>query len=160
MIKKKICLVGDFAVGKTSLTQKFVNNVFSEKYLTTVGVKIDTVELDDQKLVIWDIAGRDSLSPINMSYLTGASGVIYVADGTRTESQKALMETHKRVVARIGTVKTVCALNKQDLPEWEIDPDLHAAFQREGIEIVASSAKTGDGVQSLFDIVSKELSDS
>ena len=81
MIKKKVCVVGDFAVGKTSLTQKFVNNVFSEKYLTTVGVKIDTMEIDQTKLVIWDLAGRDSLSPINLSYLAGASGVIYVADG-------------------------------------------------------------------------------
>jgi len=83
MIKKKICMVGDFSVGKTSLTQKFVNNVFSEKYLTTIGVKIDTVEVNETKLIVWDVAGRDSLSPINASYLVGAAGVVLVADGTR-----------------------------------------------------------------------------
>ena len=85
-------MVGDFSVGKTSLTQKFVNNVFSEKYLTTIGVKIDTVDVDDVKLVVWDVAGRDSLSPINVSYLVGAAGIVFVADGTREDTLKSLPE--------------------------------------------------------------------
>jgi len=95
-------MVGDFSVGKTSLTQKFVNNVFSEKYLTTIGVKIDTVEIDDTKLIIWDVAGRDSLSPINASYLGGAAGVVLVADGTREATVKGLPDIWATVKQRIG----------------------------------------------------------
>ncbi|NIN82585.1 MAG: GTP-binding protein, partial [Pseudomonas stutzeri] len=59
----KVCVVGDFAVGKTSVVERFVSNQFSEKYLSTVGVKIDTKEIEHEdrqvshKLVIWDVAG-------------------------------------------------------------------------------------------------------
>jgi len=95
-------LVGDFSVGKTSLTQKFVKNVFSEQYLTTVGVKIDTKEVKDLKLIIWDMAGRDSLSPINVNYLVGAAAVILVADGTRKETLGALSSMQVTVSEKIG----------------------------------------------------------
>ena len=62
IIQKKICMIGDFSVGKTSLVGRFVRQSFSEKYLTTVGVKIDTklvklTENQDVKLILWDIAG-------------------------------------------------------------------------------------------------------
>ena len=154
-MKKKICVVGDFAVGKTSLTQKFVNNVFSEKYLTTVGVKIDTMELGDQKLVIWDLAGRDSLSPINLSYLVGAAGIIFVADGTRPSSQQALIEIHKSVYDKLGAIPYVCAVNKHDLAEWQIEDSLADMCKQAGITVTPTSAKTGEGVESLFKTVAQ-----
>ncbi|HET7777303.1 MAG TPA: EutP/PduV family microcompartment system protein, partial [Rudaea sp.] len=65
MLQKKICLLGAFGVGKTSLTQRFVSSIFSDKYLTTVGVKIDKKAVDvgatPVSLVIWDIAGEDEV---------------------------------------------------------------------------------------------------
>ncbi len=148
--KKKICIVGDFAVGKTSLTQKFVNNVFSEKYLTTVGVKIDTMEIEQTKLVIWDLAGRDSLSPINLSYLAGAAGVIYVADGTRVESQIALIEMHKSVTQKVRDGQFVCAVNKHDLESWQACEELENFSESTGIALIPTSAKTGEGVEDCF----------
>ena len=150
MIKKKVCIVGDFAVGKTSLTQKFVNNVFSEKYLTTVGVKIDTMEIDQTKLVIWDLAGRDSLSPINLSYLAGASGIVYVADGCRVSSQEALVDIHESVVKKVGCIRFACAINKHDLSEWQLSDVLEKSFRSNKIPLIPTSAKTGDGVQACF----------
>ncbi|MDG1905155.1 MAG: GTP-binding protein [Arenicella sp.] len=150
MIKKKVCVVGDFAVGKTSLTQKFVNNVFSEKYLTTVGVKIDTMEIDQTKLVIWDLAGRDSLSPINLSYLAGASGVIYVAAGSRASSQDALVDIHESVVKKVGEIRFACAINKHDLNEWRVSDAFEKSFMAMGIPLIPTSAKTGGGVQACF----------
>ena len=87
MIQKKICLLGGFGVGKTSLVSRFVHSIFSDKYLTTVGVKIDKkrVDLGSQQvdLVIWDIYGEDDFQKVRMSYLRGASGYLLVADGTR-----------------------------------------------------------------------------
>lgn len=87
-LARKICLLGDFAVGKTSLVSRFVRNTFSEKYLTTVGVKVDSraLELADGralKLVVWDLAGKSELDSMNRSYIRGASGLMLVADGTR-----------------------------------------------------------------------------
>ena len=87
MIQKKICMIGASGVGKTSLIAKFVHSMFSDKYLTTVGVKIDkkTVSVDGAEvmLMIWDLAGDDDFQRLQISYLRGTSGYLLVADGTR-----------------------------------------------------------------------------
>lgn len=151
MQKKKVCMVGDFAVGKTSLTQKFVNNIFSEKYLTTIGVKIDTALVNDTKLIVWDVAGRDSLSPINSSYLVGANGVVLVADGTRTTTVQDLSDIWQIVKKRIGDVPVVVALNKADLDDWVFDDLSRAYFKEQGWDVFATSAKDGQNVEQLFE---------
>ena len=81
----KLCLLGDFGVGKTSLVARFVRSTFSDKYLTTVGVKVDSKEVAlpgraPLKLVIWDIAGRGTLDAPGANYLRGASALLMVAD--------------------------------------------------------------------------------
>ena len=157
MEKKKICMVGDFSVGKTSLTQKFVNNVFSEKYLTTIGVKIDTVELDSIKLIIWDVAGRDSLSPINASYLVGAAGVILVADGSRESTIDGLQDIWDVVEKRIGKVPCVVALNKADLDDWHVTQEKINEFESRGWQLFKTSAKQGDEVKALFHALADKL---
>lgn len=151
MQKKKICMVGDFSVGKTSLTQKFVNNVFSDKYLTTIGVKIDTAEVDDTKLIVWDVAGRDSLSPINASYLVGAAGVVLVCDGTRPSTVSGVFDIWQTVKGRIGDVPVVVALNKSDLEDWAISEDSYIAFAEHEWELFETSAKDGRNVEALFE---------
>src|SRR6476661_2941267 len=87
VLQKKICMIGGFSVGKTSLVRRYVQSIFSEAYLTTVGVKIDkkTVELTDRtvNLILWDLAGEDDIGSLRMTYLRGASGYVLVADGTR-----------------------------------------------------------------------------
>jgi len=157
MVKKKICMVGDFAVGKTSITQKFVNNVFSEKYLTTIGVKIDSLELADTKLIIWDVAGRDSLSPINASYLVGASGIVLVADGTRPQTVQDLPELWQVVEERIGNVPAVVALNKCDLEQWQVDSEITQQYKNRSWDCFATSAKESDGVAELFECLNQKI---
>ena len=80
MIQKKVCLLGGFAVGKTSLVSRFVTSIFSEKYLTTVGVKVDkklvSVNGQDVTLMLWDIYGEDEFQTVQPSYLRGASGYL------------------------------------------------------------------------------------
>src|ERR1700675_4666549 len=87
MLQKKVCMIGSFSVGKTSLIQRFVSSIFSDRYLTTVGVKIDKkvvrVDGEDVTLVLWDLYGEDEFQKMRMSYLRGASGYLLVADGTR-----------------------------------------------------------------------------
>ena len=144
-------MVGDFAVGKTSLTQKFVNNVFSEKYLTTLGVKIDNVIVGDTKLIVWDVAGRDSLSPFNANYLVGAAGVILVGDGTRPQTIKALDSLYQTARDRIGDIPAVVAFNKHDDPEWNVSSGQIEYFQKKGWEVFATSAKDGENVGALFE---------
>src|SRR5580700_10653949 len=87
MLQKKICMLGSFSVGKTSLVRRFVESIFSDRYLTTVGVKIDKkvvqVNGQDVTVMLWDLYGEDEFQKIRMSYLRGASGYLLVADGTR-----------------------------------------------------------------------------
>jgi len=150
MLKKKICMVGDFAVGKTSLTQKFVNNVFSDKYLTTIGVKIDTAEINDTKLIIWDVAGRDSLSPINANYLVGASGVVLVADGTRPHTIENLSDIWLTVKDCTGDVPVVVAVNKSDVKEYAVSDEMVEQFRSLGWDVYFTSAKEGNNVPDMF----------
>jgi small GTP-binding protein len=154
MIQKKVCMVGLFGTGKTSLVQRFVHSMFSERYLSTVGVKIDrkALEIDGASLtlVLWDLAGRDSHEDITTSYLRGAHAILYVADGTRLESCEQLPELKTLAQAAAGDVPSVLALNKADLKDrWAIGGREEDLLAREW-DLVRTSAKTGDGVEELF----------
>jgi GTPase SAR1 family protein len=86
-------MLGGFSVGKTSLVKRYVHSVFSETYLTTVGVKIDkkTVTLSDRivNLILWDLAGEDDINSLRMTNLRGAAGYVLVADGTRPSTSRS-----------------------------------------------------------------------
>ena len=154
MMQKKVCMVGLFATGKTSLVQRFVHSRFSERYLSTVGVKIDRkdVEVDGTAvtLLLWDLAGRDGFEDITPSYLRGSHGVLYVADGTRRETWEQLDEL--RAIAReaAGDVPSVLALNKSDLvDQWALQQGDEERLAAQW-DVVRTSAKTGDGVEEAF----------
>ncbi len=156
-LTKKVCIVGDFAVGKTSSVARCVNNVFSEKYLTTVGVKIDTKEMQvgesdvPVKLVIWDIAGTDRFSAVEFSYLRGSSGFILVVDGTRAHTLDVAKRLRAESYERYGEIPSVMLLNKSDLEsEWEIDEATIAELESDGFLPFITSAKTGDNVEQAF----------
>lgn len=162
MIKKKICILGAFSVGKTSLVQKFVRSIFSEKYLTTVGVKVDKkdVQVGDQTvdLLIWDIHGEDITQDISPSYLRGASGYIVVVDGTRSETLDAANSIAGRVRNLLGPLPAVMLLNKSDLEaQWEIDDQTIESLARDGWLALKTSAKTGAGVEEAFQRLAHEL---
>ena len=155
MLQKKVCMLGAFGVGKTSLVRRYVQSIFSDAYLTTVGVKIDkkTLELDGQSLVLllWDIAGEDEVSPIRMTYLRGAAGYLLVADGTRRETLDVARSIQSRVQAEVGAVPFLALLNKADLEEnWDVSAETIAALESAGWDVVRTSARTGQGVEAAF----------
>ena len=128
MLQKKICLLGAFGVGKTSLVRRFVDTIFSDTYLTTVGVKIDkklvTVGNEQMALILWDIAGEDEVAAVRVSYLRGAAGYLLVADSTRPETLETAASIQTRIQAELGAVPFLALLNKADLLEdWAIPPE-------------------------------------
>ncbi len=162
MIKKKICLIGAYAVGKTSLVRRFVSGIFSEDYLTTVGVKIDqrtvTAEGREVRLMIWDLAGRDEFQAVQKSYLRGASAFIYVIDGTRRETLDAAREEMAEVVADHPGVTSLFLVNKCDLvDDWEIDEELLEPLRDAGLPVLLTSAKTGENVAEAFDELARRM---
>lgn len=155
MIQKKVCMVGVYATGKTSLVRQFVHAKFSDKYLSTVGVKIDRKPLQvsgqDVNLLLWDLEGRDGVRDIQSSYLRGSAGVIYVADGTRRETVTQVFELRDLVQQAAGEIPEVLALNKVDLgDQWIVTAEDRAGLARIPWHTFDTSAKTGDGVEAAF----------
>ena len=149
-------MVGDFAVGKTSLTQRFVKQAFSEQYLTTIGVKIDTkmVKLTDGqecKAVVWDVAGRDSLTPLQTNYLMGASAFMLVVDSTRRDSIDSMKFLIDSVRKQLPDAPFIILLNKWDMEEQIIFNDEDKNFMNKNQwQFVYTSAKTGENVENAF----------
>ncbi|MFN0086863.1 MAG: Rab family GTPase [Blastocatellia bacterium] len=155
MIQKKVCLIGAFAVGKTSLMARFVKSIYSDQYLTTVGVKVDrkTVKVNGQEvnMIVWDLAGEDEFQKVRMSYMRGAAGYLLVADGTRRDTIETARMLKDRVTDAHGSLPFIFLINKCDLTsEWEVEEQTITELQNSGWRVVKSSAKTGEGVEDAF----------
>ena len=155
VVQKKVCMVGVAGTGKTSLVRQFVHSAFSERYHSTIGVKVDrkTVELGDTtvNLMLWDLEGRTEDQDISPSYLRGASGLLFVVDGTRRETYDQLFELQDVARTAVGDVPSAVALNKHDLSEaWCLTDDDRRALADRGWHAFATSAKTGEAVDDAF----------
>ena len=155
LLQKKICMLGGFSVGKTSLVRRYIQSVFSDGYLTTVGVKVDkkTVDLPDKtvNLIVWDLAGEDDIQSLRMTYMRGASGYVLVADGTRHATLNVALSLRDRVEAEYGFLPFVLLLNKNDLAnQWTVSDAEIASLQQKGWWVRSTSARSGEGVDDAF----------
>jgi small GTP-binding protein len=162
MIQKKICMLGGFAVGKTSLVARYVSSIFSDKYLSTVGVKIDKKQLSvdgkDVTMMLWDIYGQDDFQTVQASQLRGMSGYLLVVDGTRRATLETARQLQAKATDAVGPVPFILLLNKLDLAEqWEIDEPAFFKLVEEGWRVVRTSAKTGEGVEEAFNLLARAM---
>jgi len=156
MIRKKILLLGDFAVGKTSLIRRYIDNTFDDSYLTTIGVKISKKYLQVNKmeleLLIWDIEGATEIKQIPSSYYYGASGAIIVCDVSREETITGL-QWHIETFEKINSgAPYVVAYNKADVLTKERKASI--TLKDKGY---LTSAKEGENVQKLFIELAEEI---
>lgn len=148
-------MIGLSGVGKTSLVQRFVRSIFSERYLSTVGVKVDrkSVEVDDTRvnLLLWDLEGKSDDQPLRTSYLNGASGMFFVVDGTRRETLDQLSELRRATSEVVGEIPALAALNKVDLNnDWAMTESDYDDLESDGWYTFLTSAKSGTGVEKAF----------
>lgn len=157
-------MIGDFGVGKTSLIRRLVDRQFSDEYLSTVGVKISrkTIILENTKqqenvtakLLIWDLEGHTKFKGIAPTYLQGASGVLIVADVSRTETVERISEHIKLFSSVNPKGSIIIALNKVDLIDEEklalLVEISHSIGQDKVIAVYTTSAKTGKDVDEIF----------
>ena len=162
MIQKKVCMLGTYAVGKTSLVRRFVESIYTDKYHTTVGVKIDKKQVQvgekEVTMMLWDVEGTDTEHELRTSYLRGTSGYILVADGTRNDTLYKALAIQSRVDEVIGAVPFLLLLNKVDLAEeWSITERETAALHEKGWEVLSTSAKSGRGVEEAFNKLAQKM---
>jgi small GTP-binding protein len=148
-------MLGSFSVGKSSLMRRFVSTIFDDRYLTTIGVKIEkkVVQAGGQEvsLVIWDIHGDDMYQRVPMNYLRGMFGYLLVVDGTRRQTLIDALSLAETVTKEIGRVPALLVLNKSDLmDQWEIDDGQQAKLVKDGWIVLKTSAKTGEGVEKAY----------
>lgn len=154
-VRKKVCMIGSFAVGKTSLVSRFVHSIFSDRYQTTIGVRVDKkiVSFDGREvtLVLWDVHGEDEFQRIRESYLRGAAGYLLVADGSRAATLDTALALDERVRGVCGDVPATLLVNKFDLRgTWSETPEAIRARLEGAWDLRFTSAKSGDGVEAAF----------
>jgi small GTP-binding protein len=165
-LKVKICMVGDSAVGKTSLIKKFVLDIFDDTYITTIGTKITkrTVKiLDDDTtmdMMIWDIMGQTSFrSLLQDAYFYGTHGVLAVVDSTRPDTLENIHEWIDSIRHVVGEVPMVFVSNKCDLEKKLTMEMLEKELDKYGTKAMFVSAKTGENVSEAFTILGEAIID-
>ena len=156
MIRKKILLLGDFSVGKTSLVRRYIDNSFDDKYLTTIGVKISkkglSINTKDCELIIWDIEGATPTKSIPISYYRGASGAIFVTDVNRENTMDTLQNHIDTFLGVNPKAKYVVAHNKSDL----LNQEQKDKFVLNDYTFL-TSAKDASNVESIFISLMKDI---
>ena len=163
-IQKKICLLGDFAVGKTSLVQRFVEGRFDDKYLSTVGVKISRKTLKrsygEMNMLVWDLAGSNGFESSSSTYMQGATGALIVCDLTRRDTLTACENYARQIRIMNPGIQLVFVGNKVDMTkEREVFvPDLLATLSVFGERtFFLTSAKTGEKVEDAFNHLAEKI---
>ena len=157
-------MLGSAAVGKTSLVRRYVESIFSEKYLATVGVKIDqknvTISDHEVTLMLWDIEGINLSQRFQTAYLSGASGYILVVDGTRKETFDEAVRLQEYVQSVLGDVPFLLAINKSDISkQWEVSASDTQELTDKGWPIIRTSAKDGIAVEEAFSNLASRMLD-
>lgn len=162
MLQKKICMLGSYGVGKTSLVGRFVHSIFSEKYQSTIGVKVDRkrMQIDEQdvNLLLWDLHGDDEFQRVRASYLRGMTGYILVIDSTRGESLQVAVDLQRLAFDTVGDIPFIVLINKCDLTdEWDLDNEVLSELENQGWILHQTSAKTGKLVNESFELLAKNM---
>ncbi len=164
VVKLKICLVGDSAVGKTSLVRRYVKDQFDDDYLKTVGAKIakktliipwngTEIRVD---MILWDLAGiggRESV--LGRGYLAGTQGVLAVCDATDDRTMSGVTDWIQTVRELVGDVPVQIVINKADARDADA-PGLSLNVDG-SISCIRVSAKTGSNVEKAFYDLAKNI---
>src|SRR5437899_9544703 len=163
-IKTKVCLVGEAAVGKTSLIRRFVQDEFDDRYITTLGAKVSKREMQfgtpdrtqiHMDMTVWDIMGEKGFRDLlKEAFFHGAKGVVAVCDLTRYSTLKELDDWVQGVFNVAGEVPVVFAVNKIDLKDEVMilygDREIEQAARALEAPYFYASAKTRGDVKTLF----------
>ncbi len=157
----KLCLLGDGAVGKTSLVRRFVYEVFDDKYLMSFGTKVSKkslkIEDSEMDLMIWDILGQKTHESLHAAYYRGAAGALVVCDFTRPETMRSLKSWLGNFRSVVGDMPAIILGNKSDLEKRFALSELEEFGKSVGCPVIETSAKTGQNVELAFSQMGAKL---
>jgi small GTP-binding protein len=160
-IIRKVCLLGDGGVGKTSLIGRYVLDSFRDEYIMSFGTKVSkkVIEYEDVQLtlMIWDVLGQKSQKSLHAAYYNGANGALVVCDHTREETLLRLPQWKKELEEVTGPVPVMPIVNKSDLAGTLEPNNVLETQAKMGREFLFTSAKTGNGVQDAFEELGRLL---
>ena len=160
-IIRKVCLLGDGGVGKTSLVRRYVEDAFSDKYIVSFGTKVSKMVLDlgevELTLMIWDILGQRGEDALHSAYYKGANGALVVGDLTNAQSIEHMQRWKDDFLRVEKEARIVAVLNKKDLENLVPSSLLDKVGSYLGAEIRMTSAKTGEGVEETFALLGKAI---
>jgi small GTP-binding protein len=172
-LKSKVCLVGEKAVGKTSLIRRYVLNMFEEQYVTTIGTRVSKKEakvflperdmLVDVDMQVWDIMGEKGFRELlKEAYFYGANGILAVADLTRRKTLDDLDDWIDGLEQIVGDVPLLIAVNKSDLISGAQygEKDIEQVAKAYNCPFVMTSAKSGEHVEDAFRQISQMVTES
>lgn len=164
-LARKLCLLGDFSVGKTSLIRRYVHDDFSLDYRATVGVQVhqyqDEIDTEDGltqlSQVIWDVEGSRFGRELVTNYILGSAGAVIVGDATRSDAVASMSSHAKTFLDILPGRPVVFAMNKSDLLADPKGTDAEALTETFGGELVHTSALTGTAVRKLFHALGRRV---
>ncbi len=161
-VMRKICLLGDGAVGKTSLIRRYVFDMFNDEYIMTIGTKVSKknmkLEGKELTLMIWDILGQKEHSNLHSAYYKGAAGAIVVCDFTNKKSMEHLTRWVDDFRAVAGDAPLVIAVNKQDIEKKAyLFEEAKEIADNYGAPAIPTSAKSGKNVELLFKTIGERV---
>ena len=154
VIRYKVAIVGNGAVGKTTLLRRYATSKFQESRIMTIGVDFETIEVDLKgqsiKLTVWDLAGQGRFAPFRGSFYKGARAAGLVFDVSDRQSFEDLPDWLQEVHSVVLDAYVVVNGNKTDLPRVVKVEEGKAYAASINAAYVETSAKTGEGVQRFF----------
>lgn len=169
-LKSKVCLVGEIAVGKTSLIARYVTDMFDPRYLMTIGTKVMkkevTINIEDRdtdvtvEMTIWDIMGEKGFRQLlKEAYFFGANGIFAVCDLTRRNTLDDLDDWIDHVIRVVGEVPMYVAVNKADLSDQAAfgEEEVRAFLRAYRAPFGFTSAKTAQNVENAFGSLARAM---
>ena len=161
-LKLKLLLIGDTAVGKTSMILKYTDNKFPEAHIATIGVEYKTKSIYTDKykitLNIWDTSGQERFKSITKSFFRNTNGVLFVYDIANYKSFSNVKNWMKDSEMS-GKFESILCGNKVDLEnnrEVEFDT-LKEYGLKQKIPVIETSAKTGVGINEAFKLIAEQI---
>jgi small GTP-binding protein len=172
-VEKKVCLLGDFAVGKTSLIRRFVLNVYDDRYLSTLGVKVSKKKIAvknfkkkpllkiDLSMIIWDLVGQKGFQSLKTSAYKGTTGAFIVCDLSRPETIESMVWWVDSLYKVTDEIPLIFLANKVDLTDNSVPLKLVGKIEdiveKYNGSFLATSAKTGQDVETAFESMGEKL---